>query len=270
MEKTPHLHNTATDSTLEDFLTEFARYLVAAGVDNAHFAEIARIAYYRAATEGARFRNRRVNQSAVAAITGLTRTRVRDYSQEEPPTPRKSRDRVANVIRGWITDPAFLTVNYVPKPLSFGRKNSPFNALVRKYGGDVPARSILREMVRKNCVSIDASCVVLAPKARRTLGQSRLDSLAQALLELLREPRPQAQQGSPIQTLSGEIHFPAPSRKGRILLQRSTSRSLRTLMAELQAAGHAASVESPLNPRQKSRTTRTRVVLISEDLNAEE
>ncbi len=246
---------------------ELARYLMAAGVNSAQFAEVARISFYRAATDGARFRNNRLNQSAVAAITGLTRAQVRDYSQQDVPIPRERRDRVANVIRGWTTDPIFLTTNYTPKPLEFGKRNSSFNSLVRKYGGDVPARSILREMVRKGCVTLEASQVVLAPRARRTPGQVRLELLAQTLLGLLQEPNPQLQVQSPIQTLSGEILFPAASRKGRILLQKSASRSLRALLAELEAAGNAAALESPPNVRQRKRVTRTRVVLISEDLN---
>jgi len=270
MEKKPAVQKGSADRALTDFMCEFARFLVAAGVNSSRFMEIVRFAYFRAASDGARFRNKRVNQSAIAAMTGLTRAQVRDYSQQDVPAARATRDRVTNIVEGWTRDPAFVTANYLPRRLEFGSRQAPFSTLVRKYGGDVPARSVLRELVRTNSVTVKGRVVALKPKVRDTVEQARLQGLAQSLLKLLQEPIQRYATLSPMRTLNGEILYPATSRKGRILLQRRSIKSMSALLADLQAAGSAAAMESPPRSEQKTWTTRTRIVLISEDLSLDQ
>ncbi len=252
-----------------EFMSEFARYLVAAGITSSRFVDIAQMAFYRAASHDARFRNKRLNQSAVAAMTGLSRVQVRGLSKREETTPRVKTDRIDKIIEGWVFDPVFITSNFAPKRLSVGNRNATFNALVRKYGGDVPARSVLRELVRTGCVTVKNRMVSLNAKARRTVGQTRLQYLSRSLAELLRESGKQSDSVRPLRAINGEVVYQATSAKGRILMQKRMARSLDALMADLKTAGAAASVESPPDTHQSEWLTRTRIVVISEELNSE-
>ncbi len=251
-------------------MSEFARYLVASGITSSRFLSIMRVAFYQAAAFEARFGNKRLNRSAVAVMTGLTRAQVREFSKQKKLIPQTKSDRIENVIEGWATDPAFITAGYLPKRLSIGSKDATFNCLVRKYGGDVPPRSVLREMVRTRCVKVEGGYVSLAAKARKTLGQSRLQYLCQSLTKLLKDSDRRSESLYPLRVLNGEVSYPATSAKGRILMQRRSHKSLRGLLDEMQAAGIAASLESPAGPGQRGWVTRTRIVLISEELDNED
>ncbi len=248
-------------------MSEFARYLVVSGVTASRFAGVMRVAFYRAASAEARFRNKRLNHSAVAAMTGLTRAQVRDFAKQEKLAPRTGRDRMENIIEGWTSDPAFTTSGYAPRRLTVGTRNASFNSLVRKYGGDIPARSVLREMIRNGCITLQGQYISLTMKARQTRSQARLHHLCGALSKLLSESPDRSNALYPLRILNAEVTYPATSAKGRVLMQRRSDKSLRALMAELQAAGSAASIESPPGPGQSEWTTRTRVVLISEELD---
>src|SRR5688572_22924849 len=107
MARSVETRNDAVEATLVEFMTEFARHLVAAGIPSARFCGIARVAYFAAATEHARFSNDRLNQSAVAAMTGLTRSQVRRFAKQSSPSAPSSRDRLGVLIDGWSTDASF-------------------------------------------------------------------------------------------------------------------------------------------------------------------
>jgi len=250
-----------------EFVSEFARYLLAAGIGISQFTAIARYAFFKAAAIDAKFGNRRLNQSAVAAMTGLTRLQVRHFARRNKMASLGRRDRIRRVIEGWTTDPAYLTTSYAPRRLSLG-SDGTFAALVRKYGGDVPTKSVLREMIRIHAVTVTGQLVRLQSKMRRTVAQRRLYCLSRSLAELLKEAGERPEAVNPLRILGCETTYPATSRKGRILLQKRLVTSLNSLMGDLKAAGSAASLEAPPSPKQKSWQTRTRFVVITEELRA--
>jgi hypothetical protein len=258
----------SADVAVTHFLSGFARHLLAAGLSHAQFTALARIAYFRAASEIATFRNRRVNYSAVAAMTGLTRLQVRELAKQGPAAALAKPDRFVRIIEGWTTDPRFQKSDFSPRRLAIGAKPSGFRDLVRKYGGDIPPRATLREMVRNRLVTLHGQYVQLDAKAHDTKAQGRLRHMSEALTALVGASRMSAD-SYPICSLTREITYSGASAKGRVLLQKRTAESLHAFVAELQAAGTAASIESPPNRRQGGRITRTRVVLISEELDEE-
>jgi hypothetical protein len=249
-------------------MTELARYLLSAGISNSRFGEISRIAYFQAASLNARFGNNRVNKSAVAAMTGLTRSQVREFSRggKSLGRIRDKPDRIENVVNGWLRDPAYATSTYRPKKLEIGGGSSSFSMLVRRYGGDVPARSILRELVRTKQVKLEGRRVSLEPSASSTPARTRLRHLADSLASLLHDESGRSDLPNSFRAMGGEIETPATSAVGRILLDRRCSASLRSLLNELQAAGGAASVESPPSRQRRERAIRTRVLILSEEL----
>jgi hypothetical protein len=254
------------DSPVLEFLTEFAQFLLAAGISSATFVYMSRVAFFTAASESAVLRNRRVNQSAVAAMTGLTRVQVRELAKQSGPTPGVLRDRVHNILEGWMTDASFLRADFTPRLLRQSGAISSFSQLVRKYGGDVTPRAMLEELLRKDRVSVHGKFVRLKAEAHKTRAEARLRQVAGAMAKLLKDSGSTAKSRYPLRSLSYEMEFPVASRKGGLLLQRRMAERLLHLLAELQAVGAAASLETPPAAGQKRKTTRARFALISEDL----
>lgn len=251
-------------------MVEFARFLVAAGVTNSRFSAIARRAYFLAATEDSKFRNNRLNQSAVAAMTGLTRTQVRAYANPNNLNRKTRSDRIYSLIWGWSTDPAFTTSNGHPRRLSIGSKNATFGQLARKYGGDIPSRSVIREMVRNGLATTSGGYIRLTSKARRTSSQARLQHIAQMLAKLIGQPTSHSKRNSQIRTIIREISVPSASSKGRVLLQKKAAAELSSFVSDLEAAGYAASIEAPRNGRTPSAITRYKVVVLTEELGSDD
>lgn len=254
----------ALDADIAEFLSEFARLLVAAGVTTARFSGIARLAFFRAASRAAKFSNDRLNQSAVAAMTGLTRRQVRQFAQQAGPIQTSRRDKVNALLEGWSTDATFTTAGHAPKRLRLSGRGTTFGALVLKYGGDIPARSVLRELERHGYVAIRGGFVSLKPEARRTRDEIRLRRTTQALAAFLREPLSPKVTGTS-RTLAAEVSFPGTSEKGRTLLNKRVGASLRAFLAGAQAAGVAASVDAPPGNAQRGRTTRMKILIKTED-----
>jgi hypothetical protein len=126
------------------------------GLGAGEFMTAAKLAFIRVAAENARI-GRRINFSAISAMTGLTRKEVRTLvglSNEGTAVPNRdiSRQRTARVIHGWKTDPAFLDNNGHPAVLPLHGQSSSFAMLVRRYGGDVTPVSVLKELERGGAV----------------------------------------------------------------------------------------------------------------------
>jgi Family of unknown function (DUF6502) len=247
-------------------MSEFARYLLSAGVTSSRFARVARLAYFRAASNGSKFRNSRLNQSAVAAMTGLTRVEVRSFAKFERSNATARPDRITRIVIGWSTDIAFLTNDSLPRRLRIGGRRSDFAELVQRYGGDLPARSVLRELERNGLVTVKADSVQLNDWSRRTTGQIRLKQIVQCLTQLLDQGSVSSENATPLRTLLKEVTYPTSSPKGRALVQRKSLERLRSFVGELQAAGMAASVETPPSRGRSTKKVRTRVLVITEEM----
>jgi hypothetical protein len=257
----------ALDRLLLNLMSELAGYLVAAGVSYPRFDGLVRVAFYRAASGRAKLRNRRLNQSALAAMTGLTRVQVRQFARQSEPGPPTPRDRIDGVIEGWMFDSAFLTPSRTPRPLNAKGNSSAFAALVRKYGGDIPPRSVLRELERHGYVNYRRGIVTLKRSARQSREELRLTQLSRALLHLMKTPTPNATPASSLRTWSSEAIYPASSEKGRAILNKRILKNLHALVLAVKAMGVAASADSPPPDALVNRRTRTKIVMINEDVD---
>ena len=140
---------------LERILYGLARVLVASGIGIAKLNRIARRAYLVAASAISTERGHRTSKARIAALTGLTRTEVSRLSRNLVPASieeESTENRSQRVTLGWITDPEFLNAQGRPAVLRFSGKRKSFDALVRKYSGDIPARAMLAEMLRLTLV----------------------------------------------------------------------------------------------------------------------
>lgn len=255
------------DSDVTEFLLEFAKGLIEAGIKHGRVAAMLQLAYFQAASDRAKFSNSRLNQSAVAAMTGLTRVQVRRFAKQNQSTQQDHRDGVKRVVEGWASDPNFRGVRK-RGGLRLGGGPGTFTSLVRKYGGDIPSRSVLRELQRHRYVTVRGNYVFLRPAVRQSYGEIRLRRLSRILKEVV-EARAHEGDGTLLRSMSLSTLYPATSEKGRLLLQRQTAESARVLLDQINAAGQAAALESPASRVTKARVTQTKLILISEDFVAE-
>ena len=92
-------------------------------------------------------------KSRAAILTGLSRKEVMRLSRQPMPGDKElpSRNRAARVVAGWLMPP-YVDGRGAPKVLSIKGGHESFLSLVRSYGGDVPYRAILDELLDNGVV----------------------------------------------------------------------------------------------------------------------
>jgi hypothetical protein len=256
-------HVESRDSLVE-FLTEFARYLLAAGVSISQFHDAAQLAFLRAAANEARFRNARVNQSAVAAMTGLTRSQVRTLLRAPPNGALGRANRAQQLVHGWLSDPVFNTAKGNARILQRSGRGRSFAALAKKFGGDVPPRALLAELIRQGYVKVKGNQVSLSAVARKTREPATLSQLSAALAKVICRTS-ESEGGGTLKIMSAHATYATPVTSGRILLQRRVHQGLKAFASELEAAGSAASSVSRKRGAPSRGMSRTSILLISRD-----
>ncbi len=137
--------------------------------------------------------------SQIAAATGLARSEVRQHlanqlsvRQLATIAPRRT-DRV---LTAWRSEPEFLKPDGQPQPLRYTGTSPNFRELVRKHGGDIPPRAMLKEMRISGKVT-EISSGQFLPSAQTTIASenqidqlrsfgTKLNSLGDTLLTNLR------------------------------------------------------------------------------------
>src|SRR6478735_2650457 len=249
---------------LTEFLTEFARLMLGAGVSHDQFSQLSELAFLRAAVFGARFRNSRINQSAVAAMTGLNRTKVRSLLRSDARSRKPIENRIDRVIAAWVSEAELLTASGQPRSIKLVGEKVSFSYLAKRYGRDVPAKALLRELTRRRLVIVRNGFVTLSQSARRTRETKRLSQISRALASVLRLPSGEPESRS-IRVSTFEVTHAATTAVGRVLLQKRISRSLRAFMCEVEAASAAVALEAPASSEDGGRLAKTGVFLISQD-----
>src|SRR5260370_42304055 len=97
-------------SVLQELLTELALVLLPHGVTPKRFGELSRLAFVQVAADMSRLRNGKVNQSRVAAQTGLSRADVKRLLETDLlGSVRPDQTPIRKGIGGWRTDGRFWT-----------------------------------------------------------------------------------------------------------------------------------------------------------------
>jgi hypothetical protein len=246
------------------FLTELAKYLIAAGISYSQISKLAELAYLQAACAGARFQNDKVNKSAVAAMTGLNRSQVRALIKLQGKGLPKISDRVEKILLAWTSDSEFLTNSGKPRRLDIAGRESAFQKLVSKCGGDIPARSMLRELLRHRLVNLKDGGVAMSGAAQRTTALRRVSQLSSALTKLIRGPKSRLDDVVPLWMSSAETSFPSPSRLGAILLQKHMATGLKTLVDDIHLFANSSSIGIPPTERVVEHRSRISLLLLSQ------
>jgi hypothetical protein len=143
-------------------LRPLVRMLLKHGVMHKEFVELSKEIYVDVARREYGIRGRPTNVSRVVLLTGLGRkavTRLRDQLEQESPVDEQSashgkQNRIARVLSGWHQDPDYLDSTGKPRILPLEGPAPSYEALVRRYGGDVPGVTILRELKRTGAIRV--------------------------------------------------------------------------------------------------------------------
>lgn len=161
--KNPPVRSTLTAhqrdiGALAQALIPVAQLCMKSGMGAGELQIAVKIACISVAAESAKLGNR-LNNSRIAAATGLTRKEVRTLfglvkSGGVAAGKEVAKQRTTRVLHGWRTDPEFLDGHGSPLPLVIRGPGVTFHALVRRYAGDVTPISVLNELKRTGSVSI--------------------------------------------------------------------------------------------------------------------
>lgn len=138
-------------------LRALARVLLRYEVSVQAFIDLSKRAYIDAAQRDLALPNRKMTQSRLALVTGLTRKDVARLSSTAPSADEKAIARVnraGRVIAGWRRDEEFHDASGTPAPLHVDGNEPSFAELVRRYSGDIPARAVLDELARSGNVVV--------------------------------------------------------------------------------------------------------------------
>jgi len=250
---------TNTRDALVDFLREFSTYLISSGVSLEEFQGAAKVAFLQSAMEHARLGNLRINQSALAAITGLSRPQVRKILKGIEETPAEPRGRIAQLLDGWRRDPEYWDGVAGPTRLPIRGKSRSFASLVRKYGRDVTHKALLMELGKLKYARVEKGSVVLTPKGLQHVESKGLQQLTAGLAFALR--RPSSVQAS-IGVVVADALYRTPSSKSRLLIRRRLLQSAKAFVTDIKATGDA---EASRSSSRKDRMSRASILILTSD-----
>jgi hypothetical protein len=139
--------------SVQKILRPLVRILLRHGISFGMFSTIAKWVYVDVAAKDFGIANKKITDSRISVITGLTRKEVKNVKQQSKPNDVTERyNRAARVISGWVRDPTFQDGWKEPAVLPVEGEGATFSELVKKYSGDVPARAILDELLRVNAI----------------------------------------------------------------------------------------------------------------------
>jgi hypothetical protein len=175
-------------------LRPLVRMLLRHGVMHKEFVELSKEIYVDVARRDYGIRGRPTNVSRVVLLTGLGRkevTRLRDQLNERdqpkntsPADPQLARlgkqNRIARLLSGWHQDPDYIDAAGRPRALPLAGPAPSYDDLVKRYGGDVPGVTILRELKRTGAIRLGSDGQVEALRRNYRLDTADPEAVARA------------------------------------------------------------------------------------------
>ena len=130
------------------------------GVTYKELSNLCKQLYVQVAAKEFGIRGRDTNLSRIAILTGIDRKEAARIKEElknndESHSSQQGQDRMSRVLSGWHQDPDFIMVDGTPLHIPFDGKIPSFTQLARRYGGDMPAVTLLKEFKRCDVVITD-------------------------------------------------------------------------------------------------------------------
>lgn len=141
-------------AAMRRILRPLVKLLLRNGMAYADFTNLIRQTFVEVAHEDFDLPGRKQSVSRISVLTGINRKEVKrlldEPAQDGNPTEH---NRAARVISGWMRDSEYHQRGK-PGKLSWGDASvaKSFESLVKKYSGDMTARSVLDELIRVGAV----------------------------------------------------------------------------------------------------------------------
>lgn len=139
-------------------LRPLVRILLRQGITYDELSEVIKTVFVRIAAEGFKVPGKKMSQSRIAIVTGLTRKEVHrlvELDAKRGVPVKSSLSRIGRVLFGWFTDPEFTGPYGMPLEVRYDsdiEKDSTFVRLVQRYSGDMTPRAMLDELLRVGAV----------------------------------------------------------------------------------------------------------------------
>jgi len=141
-------------------LRPLIRILLRNNISHSEFVEIAKRAYIDVASQDFCIPGKPKTVSHAAVVTGLSRKevlRIQKLSEDDPEVSSNYINRASRVISGWLHDTEFQDNNGEPKALPLKGEISSFEALVKRYSGDITWGAVFNELERIEGISKNES-----------------------------------------------------------------------------------------------------------------
>ena len=142
-------------AAIRKLLRPLIRILLKNGVPYGAFIDIAKPIYVESATELIESEGKKSTNAKISTVTGLSRKEVQRLKEEGEIDDVWAFDRynrAARVVAGWVRDTRFSDRQGQPAILPYDEGSTSFHALVAAFSGDIPARTILEELLEANVV----------------------------------------------------------------------------------------------------------------------
>jgi Family of unknown function (DUF6502) len=142
-------------SAISRLLTPLIRILIRSGVSFNVFSEIAKRLYVNISQQEFSIPGKPQTNTRIATLTGLSRKEVLRIVSEGPRYEADLTDqhnRATRVISGWVRESEFHDKRGMPAALPFDGTGNSFSSLVKRFSGDIPARTILDELLHSGAV----------------------------------------------------------------------------------------------------------------------
>lgn len=119
------------------------------------FSAVSKSAFVAVASDEYGIKGRQTNISRVSILTGINRKEVkrqRELLELAEPIPENKTTDATRVLSGWFQDADFVDEHGNPKELPIDGGNISFASLCQRYGGDVAASTMLKELARVQAV----------------------------------------------------------------------------------------------------------------------
>lgn len=151
-----NLPNTVLAATAR-ILRPLIKILLRYGVSYNAFTELAKHLFYDVAKTDFAIPGKKQTASRISTMTGLSRkecTRLEGLASNADSLDTSGINRAARVISGWTRDKEFTNSQGNPSDLPFEGEEGSFSALVKRYSGDITARTIADELTRVGAIEL--------------------------------------------------------------------------------------------------------------------
>lgn len=141
-------------------LRPIALLLLKCGMTWKEFSELSRQVFVDVATSEFGLRGRPTNVSRVSILTGVGRKEIARLRKTGSDAALPSVDRTSDatrVLSGWHQDPEYLGPDGLPRALAERGPAPSFETLFRRFGGDTPFQTLLKELKSAGSVAADAA-----------------------------------------------------------------------------------------------------------------